>query len=56
MKPFITAMCISILMIVLILFFDPASVFKHGMTCTGAIGGGCDTTTATGGIYKWIGG
>ena len=30
------------------------SVFHHGMECTGGIGGGCDTTTATGGIYKWI--
>jgi len=47
-------MVLTVMMAVGILYFDPATVFYHGMECTGGIGGGCDTTTATGGIYKWI--
>ena len=54
MKAFATAMVLTVVMVVSILYFDPATVFYHGMECTGGIGGGCDTSTATGGIYKWI--
>lgn len=54
MKPFLTAMIITVVMSIGIIYFDPASVFYHGMECSGGIGGGCDTSTATGGIFKWM--
>ena len=53
MKPFITAVVIAFTLITLILYFDPASVFSHGMNCDGSIGGGCDRSTAKG-IWSWM--
>ena len=53
MKPFILAMIISVVLIVLILIFEPAKFFYHNMDCTGGIGGGCDRSTARG-IWSWL--
>ena len=53
MKPFILAMIISVVLIVLILIFEPAKFFYHNMDCTGGIGGGCDTKTAKG-VWSWL--
>ena len=55
MKPFLWAMIVCLMISAVVLWFDPATWFYHGMTCSGSIGGGCDTSTATGGIFKWMG-
>ena len=55
MKAFATSMIVFLLLTVAILWAQPHTWFYHGMTCSGGIGGGCDTTTATGGIFKWMG-
>jgi len=54
MKEFFISVLILIVITVGILWAEPHTWFYHGMTCSGAIGGGCDTTTATGGIFGWI--
>ena len=54
MKEFLTSVIVFVVMTVVILWAQPHKWFYHGMTCTGGIGGGCDTTTATGGIYRWM--
>jgi hypothetical protein len=54
MKPFIYGILLTIVLGLGILYTKPHTWFYHGMTCSGGIGGGCDTSTATGGIYKWI--
>jgi len=53
MKPFITAMIISVLFIVTVIYTKPAEVFYHHMECTGGIGGGCDRKTAKG-VWQWL--
>jgi hypothetical protein len=54
MKPFIIAMIVSVVFIVLAWWFQPAQMFYHHMECTGGIGGGCDKSTARG-VWIWLG-
>jgi len=54
MKPFFLGMSLTIVMTIGIIYTEPHTWFYHGMECSGGIGGGCDTTTATGGIIEWI--
>tara|TARA_B100000085_G_scaffold251101_1_gene247871 strand:+ start:440 stop:610 length:171 start_codon:yes stop_codon:yes gene_type:complete len=54
MKPFFLGILLTIAMVIGILITEPHTWFYHGMKCSGGIGGGCDTTTATGGIMGWI--
>jgi len=45
MKPFLTAIAISIALITGIVFTDyPEKWFEHNMACSGSIGGGCECT------------
>ena len=54
MKEFLISVVILIVITVGILWAEPHRWLYHGMTCSGGIGGGCDTTTATGGIFGWM--
>tara|TARA_E500000318_G_scaffold99952_1_gene102304 strand:- start:291 stop:461 length:171 start_codon:yes stop_codon:yes gene_type:complete len=54
MKPFLVAVILFLAMFFGILYTKPHTYFYHGMECTGGIGGGCDSSTATGGIYYWM--
>tara|TARA_B100001287_G_scaffold181497_1_gene153045 strand:+ start:198 stop:374 length:177 start_codon:yes stop_codon:yes gene_type:complete len=45
MKPFLTAVAISIALTIGIVFTDyPEKWFEHNMSCDGSIGGGCVCT------------
>jgi len=55
MKEALLGIMITLLLIVVLLYVQPHTWFYHGMECSGGIGGGCDTSTATGGFMKWIG-
>ena len=55
MKEALSGIAITLLLIVVLLYVQPHTWFYHGMECSGGIGGGCDTSTATGGFMKWIG-
>ena len=54
MKEFFASMIVFAVLTVGIVWAQPHTWFYHGMTCSGGIGGGCDTTTATGGIFGWM--
>ena len=54
MKEFLTSVIVFVVLTVGILWAQPHTWFYHGMTCSGGIGGGCDTSTATGGIAGWL--
>ena len=54
MKEFLTSVIVLVVLTVGILWAEPHTWFYHGMTCSGGIGGGCDTSTATGGIAGWL--
>ena len=53
MKPFVTAIIISILLVVIFVVFEPQKLLYHNIECTGGIGGGCDTKTAKG-VWSWL--
>lgn len=54
MKEFLTSVIVFVILTMGIVWAQPHTWFYHGMTCSGGIGGGCDTTTATGGIFGWM--
>ena len=54
MKEFLISVIILIVLTLAILYTKPHTWFYHGMVCSGGIGGGCDTTTATGGLFEWM--
>ena len=54
MKEFLISVIILIVLTLAILYTKPHTWFYHGMACSGGIGGGCDTTTATGGLFEWM--
>tara|TARA_E500000178_G_C16686383_1_gene601694 strand:+ start:226 stop:399 length:174 start_codon:yes stop_codon:yes gene_type:complete len=54
MKPFLAGIFLFIVLTLGILYTKPHTWFYHGMECTGGIGGGCDSSTATGGIQGWL--
>tara|TARA_E500000318_G_C3481885_1_gene180767 strand:+ start:298 stop:465 length:168 start_codon:yes stop_codon:yes gene_type:complete len=53
MKPFITAVIVSVVLVVIFVVFEPARLLYHGMDCDGGIGGGCDRSTAKG-VWLWL--
>ena len=54
MKEFIISIILVLLLSAGVIIAEPHTWFYHGMTCDGSIGGGCDTSTATGGIFGWM--
>ncbi len=55
MRAFMISIILFLVLSAGLLWVQPHTWFYHGMACTGGIGGGCDRSTATGGIFGWMG-
>jgi len=55
MRAFMISIILFLVLSAGLLWVQPHTWFYHGMACTGGIGGGCDRSSATGGIFGWMG-